>query len=260
MWFTWISGISHVPLIVGLLYLVGALAALIAITIRQRQSPRELDAVWLLVLEAGFPWVGALTVSFLGGASIVELRYLSLAQLALFGFAGFAVYLVDSYTHNYTFPKDKHNNQLLSMSLAMLLILPPFVEASCGLLMRNTSDGMRAAVGAIQKHCGPDALVLVGRPGEVNRVHYYLHRAGIGHVAVQCRYNVLAAGKHTPHLGSLSASDLLYEDLPTHVSYLWQFGLVADFVPTYQPEMHVRSDSVLGETTRIRLTLHVRGH
>ena len=268
--FSWLTGVRHVPTFVGWLYAAAALGIVVAICCRRpvqpgtgcepAAAPPSLRGVWLLVLLAIVPWLLCLAFSLWGGAPILQIRYLAFAQLALFGLYGVGLSLVTTSVGNALRGVPRAAHVALPVALAAFVLVPIVLDAISAAASRtNTADGIRGAVTAIKEQMQTNAVVLVSRPGEVNRVRFYLHQAGLDHLPVLCRASPFTHGQHTPHLGSLTTDDLLYDELPPEISTCWRLAVTSETAASAPPHLNLQWDRVYGSALPFRLALYDRG-
>lgn len=169
-----------------------AIAVLLSVLAIARHTPRGL----LFAGMAALPWL-ALCVFYLAtGNSVLQLRYLAMAQAALFLQVGAAM-------------TSRMNALVFTSVVAYLAIV-----ASHGVLSATTPIEPSAlpelASWLAPQHRASD-LVLVDDFRDLTRLEYYLVHAGIAPLDIRTRIPAVRPTGHTVHLGSLSGANIVYD-------------------------------------------------
>jgi mannosyltransferase len=161
-----------------------------------------------LVLLAVMPWALAIGLSEWSGRPILQPRYLTFAEVGLFGLVGVAVA---------TLPRCWLAGALTGVMLclagygtwshvARFPQGPPVIDAAAKHLARHWQDG---------------DTVIVSRPKRLLELRYHLHRAGVDDVDVRCPISLTPDGGHTNLVAGLTADDVLWTDPPGGTERVW---------------------------------------
>jgi hypothetical protein len=257
----WVTGVNYPPPWMVWPYTL-ALLATMAVVIVRRDA-----ALWLLLVQAAVPWLAGIAFSLSTGESILQARYLAMSQSALFALLGAAMAKHKAATvgraretnDRAALTGSPYRPPALSMVLAVLLagpLLDRSIQSAAGI--SRTCDGIEAAVETIKRHRALDDLVLVSRPGEVNRMYYYLHRAGVEDLAVRCRHNPFGVTRHVPHLGSLTSDDL-FIDAPDGLAYCWRLAATDEIAASAPANLKFQWEEAYGESARFSLSRYALG-
>jgi hypothetical protein len=235
----WAAGLPDMPDALQWAYLAGLV--LVIVWAVRRSEP----AAWFFLLQAVVPWCGGLAFWFWTGESILQARYLVFAQLALFGlYGGVAGQLANA----------------LERVVVAIAVLCPFALGTWEFLgaLPDRPPLVAQAAAALQSQYQPGDVVVVGRPGDVNRLRYYLKQAGMAEADVRWQPFRPQAG-HTVHVASLEPDDFLWQPGPTppRVRRIWR-AFDVGLAPATPPDMELVSDQVFQGEGTFFLELYAR--
>jgi hypothetical protein len=193
VFFSWSTGLEYPRAAESHLWVVSLGAVVVWIMARGGR------AGWFFLLQAGLPWLLSLGLSAYSGRSIFLEYCLAFGQLSLLGFwavvwcclPGLAVRFV------------------LAATLGTTSLLGLWSAAED---WPSRPAALAAAAGYLKEHYRVGDMILADSPPAVNRLRYYLGRAGVTPVNVRCTVRQLPGEGHRMHVASLDADDILWSD------------------------------------------------
>ena len=172
------------------------------------------DAVGLFFLsQAVVPWLLTIAVSTWGERPLLQLRYLTFAQLSLLALWGVAFARLRSVT-------------LRILFAAVLLV--PSADATWTWLRQLPSGppAMLTAVRYLDGHHRQGDVILVQRYAHVNCMRFYAKQVGMSEIDVRCQASAMASPGHTNHISSLDRQDMFIEiqEVTATASRVWVAG------------------------------------
>jgi hypothetical protein len=188
----WAFGDSFTSARAGVLSLVLS-AALLGVAL-VRKTP-----AWLLFAAmAALPWISALIFFSITGNSVLQARYLVMAQ------AGFLLLL-----GSVAGPLFHKPVVMLAVSLYLAAVATNGVASIVHVSGKQST--LEEMTGWIASRHRQQDVVLVDEFGELTRIQYYLSQAGIESLDIRTKLPRFPQPGHTVHVGSLSEENVLYD-------------------------------------------------
>ena len=161
------------------------------------------------VVQAVVPWLVSLSVSTYGGRSIFQERYLTFAQLSLFGAAAVAYASL--------------RGRLERSTLAAAVLLVVALNLRLGVRPLSAySAAPEEFMAFFEEYYAPTDEVLLREPAALNVFRYYMAQRGLFDVNVRCCLNANREVKRMDHSAAISANDVQSGNgVPEDVSRIW---------------------------------------
>ncbi|MCI0377163.1 MAG: glycosyltransferase family 39 protein [Gemmataceae bacterium] len=201
--FSWAAGTVQPPDASGTWWLVLLGAALVGTV--WWSGP----AGWYFLVQAAAPWLGAIGFSLLSGRPIFLERCLVFGQVAWAAYWGVVWSRLGSWPARAILALGLLTTNLHGLYHAMekLPEHPP---------------GIVQAAAFLQVHAGADETIWVSGAADVNRLRYYLSRAGDREWTIRCTHSPFADG-HVVHAAALRAEDVAHGNVTTPAPF-WAAG------------------------------------
>jgi uncharacterized membrane protein len=181
----------------------GAVLGLAIVTFAAAIVIRCRDVIgYCLLAQVIIPWCLSLTISWGGPTSILQERYFCFAQFMLFCLVGRAVFLGIGFSIAW-----------IALVCWTAIVIAFACAPRANWNARDYDDFSDSVAYLAGDYC-PGDVVVVGRPGELNLVRYYLEQSGISKADVRCPVESLRRAGHEVHLGSISGDDVLWSGEP----------------------------------------------
>ncbi|MCH8923559.1 MAG: hypothetical protein IIA67_10485, partial [Planctomycetes bacterium] len=169
------------------------------------------DAVGLFfLLQAIVPWLLTIAISIWGERPLLQLRYLTFAQLALLVLWGIAFARLRSVA--------------LRIGLAAMLLVPS-ADATWTWLCQLPSGppAMLSAVRHLDGQYRQGDVILVQGYAHVNCMKYYAKQVGMSEIDVRCQASAIPSLGHTNHISALNREDMFsdIQEVTTTASRIW---------------------------------------